>query len=257
MDYIIICCAALLGSCLTFFSGFGLGTLLTPVFALFFPIELAIAMTAIVHLSNNVFKFGLVGHKMDKSVVLWFGTPSVLGAFLGAYVLKSMSSSMNSIPISVIGFEHETTILKIVIGIVLIVFALWEIIPKLSKMSFDAKYLPLGGLLSGFFGGLSGMQGALRSAFLLRTGLSKEEFIATGIFIACLVDVSRLSIYGQHFRQYAAQFNFSLIACAALSAFVGAYVGNIFLKKITLQAVQYSVATALIIFGCLIIIGFI
>ena len=33
---------------------------------------------------------------------------------------------------------------------------------------------------SGFFGGLSGMQGALRSAFLARAGLSKEAFVASG-----------------------------------------------------------------------------
>lgn len=45
---------------------------------------------------------------------------------------------------------------------------------------FPPHWLPLGGLLSGFFGGLSGNQGALRSAFLLKAGLSKEAFIATG-----------------------------------------------------------------------------
>ena len=33
---------------------------------------------------------------------------------------------------------------------------------ELSWLEFDRRYLPLGGLLSGFFGGLSGHQGALR-----------------------------------------------------------------------------------------------
>ena len=37
MDYLLVCTAALLVSGLTLISGFGLGTLLTPVFALFFP----------------------------------------------------------------------------------------------------------------------------------------------------------------------------------------------------------------------------
>jgi len=37
-------------------SGFGLGTLLLPVFALFFPLPVAIAATALVHLANNFFK---------------------------------------------------------------------------------------------------------------------------------------------------------------------------------------------------------
>lgn len=54
MEYIIVCIVALLGSGLTLFSGFGLGTILVPVFALFFPIDLAIALTAIVHFLNNL-----------------------------------------------------------------------------------------------------------------------------------------------------------------------------------------------------------
>ena len=72
--------AALLASCLTFFSGFGLGTLLMPVVALFLPVEVAIAVTAIVHLANNLFKLALVGKKADRSVLWRFGAPAVLAA---------------------------------------------------------------------------------------------------------------------------------------------------------------------------------
>ena len=61
MDIIIISLTALLTSLMTFFTGFGLGTILTPVFAIFFPIDIAIALTGIVHLLNNIFKLGLVG----------------------------------------------------------------------------------------------------------------------------------------------------------------------------------------------------
>ena len=60
MEYILIPIVALLASALTFFSGFGLGTLLLPAFALFFPVDVAIALTAIVHFLNNTFKFVLV-----------------------------------------------------------------------------------------------------------------------------------------------------------------------------------------------------
>jgi len=62
VQYVVLCLAALAVSGLTLFSGFGLGTLLMPVFAIFFPIEIAIAMTAIVHLANNIFKLALVVH---------------------------------------------------------------------------------------------------------------------------------------------------------------------------------------------------
>jgi len=41
MEYLIICLACLAVSGLTLFLGFGLGTVLTPVVAIFFPIETA------------------------------------------------------------------------------------------------------------------------------------------------------------------------------------------------------------------------
>ena len=56
MELAIICLATFIASGLTLFSGFGLGTLLMPVVAVFFPLEVAIAMTAVVHLANNLFK---------------------------------------------------------------------------------------------------------------------------------------------------------------------------------------------------------
>lgn len=61
MAFVVIPIVALLASLLTFFSGFGLGTILLPAFAIFFPVNIAVALTAIVHLLNTIFKFGLVG----------------------------------------------------------------------------------------------------------------------------------------------------------------------------------------------------
>lgn len=57
MEIIVIAIVAFFASGLTFFSGFGLGTLLLPAFALFFPIEIAISLTAIVHFLNNIFNY--------------------------------------------------------------------------------------------------------------------------------------------------------------------------------------------------------
>jgi uncharacterized protein len=255
MNYIIICLVALIGSGLTLFSGFGLGTLLTPVFAFFFPLELAIAMTAIVHFANNLFKLGLVGKHADWSIVWRFGTPSVLAAFLGAFLLKQMSN-VNTLASWQWGERvFEVTLLKIIIGILFIFFALWEIVPALAKLTFDKKHLVTGGLLSGFFGGLSGMQGALRSAFLTKVGLNKEVFIGTGVVIACLIDTARLSVYAERWSKYAAVFDYQLIVAATLSAFVGAYFGSKILKKITVKTIQNIVAVMLFVFALLLIFG--
>jgi uncharacterized protein len=66
---------AFFASILTFFSGFGIGTIMLPVFALFFPLEIAIVMTGIVHLLNNLFKALISGKDFDKKVVLKLGIP--------------------------------------------------------------------------------------------------------------------------------------------------------------------------------------
>ena len=68
--------------------------------------------------------------------------------------------------------------------------------PAIRNLKIGIKWAPLGGVISGFFGGLSGHQGLFRSAFLVKSGLSKNSFIATGVGIAVLVDITRLSVYG-------------------------------------------------------------
>jgi hypothetical protein len=80
--------------------------------------------------------------------------------------------------------------------------ALFGLLPRFKTLAFDRKYLPLGGLLSGFFGGLSGLQGAMRSAFLIKAGLNKEAFIGTNTVSAVVVDVARLIVYGLSFFRW-------------------------------------------------------
>ncbi len=53
MEYVLIPITAVIASGLTLFPGFGPGALLMPVLALFFPIEAAIVLTAIVHRDNT------------------------------------------------------------------------------------------------------------------------------------------------------------------------------------------------------------
>jgi len=257
MEYIVICLVAFAGSGLTLFSGFGLGTLLVPVFALFFPIDIAISLTAIVYFLNNLFKLFLVGKHADKNVILRFGIPSILAAFIGAYFLTLLTDIPPLYNYSIAGKEFAVMPIKLIIGALLLFFALFDLIPKLANLQFDKKYLPLGGLLSGFFGGLSGNQGALRSAFLIRSNLSKEAYIATGVVIACLIDISRLIIYSKQIIHKHDYFNYSLVIAATISAFTGAYIGNKLIKKVTIKALQYIVAFMLVVFSLLLIIGII
>lgn len=255
IEYITICFFSLLGSGLTFFSGFGLGTILVPVFALFFPLEIAISLTAIVHFLNNLFKLFLVGRNASRSVVIRFGVPAILFAFLGAYLLTVISGVQPLISYSFLNKTADVTWVKLIIGLLLAFFALVDLIPSLSKVNFSQKYMPLGGALSGFFGGLSGNQGALRSAFLIRANLSKEQFIATGVIIAVLIDLSRLTIYAADLSKQYHKLDYLLLTLTVLSAFLGAYVGNKLLKKITIRFLQSFVAIMLLVFSMLLMTG--
>ena len=253
MEYIVICLAALVTSGLTLFSGFGLGTLLMPVFAIFFPVDVAIALTAIVHFLNNLFKLALVGRYADKDAVLRFGIPAILSAFLGAWALLLLSDLEPLLVYELFGRELQITPVKLVIAVLMVLFATLELTPKLANISFEKKYLPLGGTLSGFFGGLSGNQGALRSAFLLRSGLSRDAFVATGVVITCMVDFARIFVYSSHFYAANGIQNLPLLAAATVSAFLGAFIGSRLLKKVTMRTVQVLVSVML--FGIALALG--
>jgi uncharacterized membrane protein YfcA len=246
-EIIILCAAALVTSLLTFFSGFGLGTILMPVFAIFFPIDLAIALTGVVHFLNNIFKLTLVGLKADKEVVIRFGVPAFVAALIGAYLLSQISNLPSLYAYTLWNSEHVITPVKLIVATLLIFFALIEVVPYFKNLQFDKDKLVIGGLLTGFFGGLSGNQGALRSAFLIKSELSKEAFIATGIVIACIVDFSRLGVYMTRFSRSDLQGNLASVTGATVSAFVGAYAGNLLLKKVTMKAVQWIVTIMLIL----------
>jgi len=245
MEYIVIALAALFISGLTLFSGFGLGTLLLPFFALFFPPDVAVALTAIVHLLNNLFKLVLLGRKADRTVVLQFGIPAILASFAGAGSLLWLSGTNPLYQYVFRGQTYSVMPLKVVIALLMIVFALFEIVPRLARLSFDRRYLAMGGALSGFFGGLSGHQGALRSAFLLRADLSPEGFIATGVVIACLVDFARVPVYLLHFAASDFHTSAPFLLVAVFAAFLGAFIGNRILRKVTMQYVQIIVALLL------------
>lgn len=253
MELLIICLSALVGSGLTFFSGFGLGTILTPVFSLFFPVSAAIAMTAVVHLANNLFKIGLVGRDAHWPTVLRFGLPAALAAIAGASLLSAVAVMAPWYGYEFLGRVHEITPVKASIGLVISAFALLELSPAFARLAFPSKWLPVGGLLSGFFGGLCGNQGALRSAFLIKTGLSKESYVGTGATCAVLVDAVRIAVYGMAFQTtwgtaQSGQAGVPILA-ATVSAFLGAHFGKRLLKKVTLQVVERGVAVMLIGIG--------
>jgi len=254
MDYLVVTVATLLVSALALYSGFGLGTLLMPVFALFFPLPIAIASTAVVHLANNLFKVVLLGKKADWGIVLAFGLPALIFSIPGALLLVNISEIA---PIATyhIGERYfEITTIKIVLSFLILGFSLFELIPAFNKVNFPRNLVPIGGSLSGFFGGLSGHQGALRSAVLAKTNLDPSVFAATISICAFLVDTSRLLIYGvtffaRDFLSISESNSAVLVGTATLAAFLGTYTSSRFLKKITKHFIRNLVGIMLVAIG--------
>jgi uncharacterized membrane protein YfcA len=245
MEITAIVLTTFLASILTFFSGFGFGTILLPVFAIFFPVDIAIALTGLVHFAINLFKITLVGKNADRQVLMRFGLPAILASFAGAWLLLRITQMPALFEYRFVGRTLEVTPVKLVVALLLLVFSLLEVIPSVQRMQFGREKLPIGGLLSGFFGGLTGIQGAVRSAFLIRSGLSKEAYIATGVVIASLVDFTRLSVYATRFREAALHEHVALILAAVAAAMAGAVLGNRLLKRITLRFIRIIVAVML------------
>lgn len=256
MTYVVIALTALAASFLTFFSGFGLGTILMPVFALFFDLPTAIALTAIVHLLNNIFKLGLVHQNIRYVLLLKFGVPALLASFAGAWLLLYVSKSDLIIYTYQLGSKSfSVTWQGLIIGGIVLAFSVIELSKRLSKIKFSPKMIIPGALMTGFFGGLSGHQGALRSAFLLRLRLDKSVFIATGVAIACMVDVARLSVYSFTLKDITS--NAGILTTAVLSAFVGAFLGNKIFHKTSIAFLKWIIGGFMFIVSILIIFGII
>lgn len=133
----------------------------------------------------------------------------------------------------------------------MILFAALELQPWFQRLAAPLRLIPIGGIITGFFGGLTGQQGAFRSMFLLKSGLDPTRFIATGVLIAVLVDLVRLPTYAASFHGDASLggHGWAMVGVGTLCAFVGAFLGVRYLKKATIGVVRAMVAGLMLLIG--------
>ena len=243
-EYLILALLSFFAGGLTLFTGFGLSTILLPVFVIFFPVAIAVPSTAIVHFINNFYKLFIYFKQINTRILIRFGLPALLASIAGAFLLQKLSSNERN--------------LEILLGILIILISFMEMFPVIRNLKIGIKWAPLGGVISGFFGGLSGHQGLFRSAFLVKSGLSKNSFIATGVGIAVLVDITRLSVYGSTI------FTTSIISSnefwlpviiSTTSALFGVSLATDLVKKMTIDVIRNMVFGLIFISGVLLILG--
>jgi uncharacterized membrane protein YfcA len=160
-------------------SGFGIGSLLTPVLALQVGTKLAVAAVAIPHATGTAQRFLLLRRHVDWRVVRSFGVSSALGGLAGA-VLQTQASSRA---------------LAVVFGVLLILAGTSELTGWMQRVHWGRTAAWIAGTVSGVLGGLVGNQGGIRSAALLGYDVPKEAFVATATAIALFVDAARLPVY--------------------------------------------------------------
>jgi uncharacterized protein len=247
MPYLLVFLCSALAGLLTLYSGFGLGTLLMPVYALFFPIEVAIAGTAVVHLGHNAFKAAAIWRHADWSLVLRFGVPAALAAFVGAEALGYVSHLGEVARYRIGPVPAVVTPAKILVAALVAVFVLLDLVPAWrGRLALRREHLVAGGAISGFFGGFSGHQGALRSAFLAKLCPTPQAFIGTGAVVAFMIDSARLAVYALLFlvlgvgagSKFTHVDGWSLIATGIAGAACGTAMAKLFLHRLTMGVLR-------------------
>jgi len=179
LDYAIGAAVAMAAGAVAAMTGFGIGSLLTPVLALTVDTRVAVAAVSIPHVIGTAVRFALLRGRIDRKVLLSFGLTSAAGGLAGASLYEVASSRW----------------LNIVFGGLLLFAAISEATGLARRMRFQGPLALAAGALSGLLGGLVGNQGGIRSAALVGFNLPKETFVATATAIALLVDAARLPIY--------------------------------------------------------------
>ena len=197
-------------------TGFGIGSLLTPVLALQVDTRLAVAAVSIPHLIGTSLRFALMHGGVDRRVLWSFGITSAAGGLAGA-LLNSAAKS--------------TRWLTILFGMLLLFAAVSEMTGLARRMRFRGWVAWVAGALSGMLGGLVGNQGGIRSAALIGFELRKELFVGTATAIALFVDGARVPIYlyAQH-DELSTHLTWILLAIAGVVA--GTIVGSRALGRI-------------------------
>src|SRR5213594_778810 len=196
-------------------SGFGIGSVLTPVVSTQIDTKLAVAIVSIPHLIGTFFRFVRLKRFVNRPVALTFGIASAIGGLLGA-VLNAYASAAS---------------LAYVFGALLVFAGLHGITGLAERMELKGPWRSIGGFMSAAFGGLVGNQGGIRSAAMLGFDLSKESFVATATAIALVVDSARMPVYfaTQHdgiFRSW------TIVLIATAGVLAGTFAGTRLLDRI-------------------------
>lgn len=224
--------ATFLAAALTVPAGFGLATMITPVVFLWLEPHEAVAVVAIVHGSHNAWKMKVLRESVDYSSVRRFGWAMVIGALLGA--------TLNTV--------FESNLLLLLVGVALVILPVLSVTERWTKIRLPESEDRIGGFGSGFFGGLTGHQGALRAMFLQKRLPDKAEYAATAAVLALVVDATRIPVYVALEGWQILEAGW-LIVGLVLAAILGVQLGKRWLKKWKSERIRIGILIAIVLSG--------
>jgi uncharacterized membrane protein YfcA len=229
---IVVFFVAALAGAIAALSGFGIGSLLTPLLALQMDAKLAVAVVSLPHLIGTAARFASLKEHVDKRVFWNFGLLSAAGGLAGA-LLNAYAASRA---------------LVIVFACLLLFAGVSGLTGLAERMRFGRRAAWIAGASSGFFGGMVGNQGGIRSAALLGFSIPKEAYVATATAVGLIVDGARMPVY------FVTQWNgltsqWALIAVAVAGVLTGTFGGVHLMRRISELAFRRSVSVLVTALG--------
>src|SRR5262245_10656555 len=143
---VIIFLVACLSGIMAAVSGFGIGSLLTPLLSIQMGMATAVAAVALPHALATALRWWRLRSYVDTRVLRSFGILSAVGGLAGALLYARLGGRT----------------LEIVLGVLLILTAIAGLTDWTTRVRFSGPLSAAMGFLSGFFGGMAGNQGGLR-----------------------------------------------------------------------------------------------
>lgn len=177
-DAILLLVAVLAGATAAV-SGFGIGSLLTPLLAARFDTGAAVAAVALPHAIATALRCWRLRSHIDWLVLRRFGVPSAIGGLAGALLYARLGGRA----------------LTVVLGTLLVLTAIAGVTGVMTRLRPKGAAVWLLGFASGGFGGIVGNQGGLRSGAMMAFGLAPLAFVATATATGLVVDAARTPVY--------------------------------------------------------------
>ena len=176
---VLVFVAGILSGATAAIAGFGIGSILTPLFISRLGGSLAVAAVSIPHAIATAVRCWRLRRAISWPVVRSFGVLSAVGGLIGALLYARVGSRA----------------LEITLGVLLVATSVAAITDWTRKWKPSGIVAQTLGFLSGLLGGIAGNQGGLRAGALLIFALKPAEFVATSTAVGLAVDAARMPIY--------------------------------------------------------------